>query len=59
VSLTKNARDVLPGLDRVVRDLEDQITAPLSKEQRAALLTALQRMSAAAGLTPGVHPGLA
>ncbi|OBC03239.1 MarR family transcriptional regulator [Mycobacterium sp. 852013-50091_SCH5140682] len=59
VSLTKSAREVLPGLDRVVRDLEDQITAPLSEGQRAALLTALQRMSAAAGLTPGVHPGLA
>ncbi|MEE6169544.1 MULTISPECIES: MarR family winged helix-turn-helix transcriptional regulator [unclassified Mycolicibacterium] len=59
VSLTKSAREVLPALDRVVRDLEDQITAPLSEVQRAALLTALQRMSAAAGLTPGVHPGLA
>lgn len=58
VSLTQSARDVLPDLDRVVGDLEDQITAPLSGEQRAALLTALQHMSAAAGLTPGVHPGL-
>jgi DNA-binding MarR family transcriptional regulator len=58
VSLTQRARDVLPDLDRVVRDLEDEVTAPLSREQRAALLTALQGMSAAAGLTPGVHPGL-
>jgi DNA-binding MarR family transcriptional regulator len=58
VSLTARARDVVPSLDRVVRDLEDQITASLTAEQRSALLTALRRMSAAAGLTPGVHPGL-
>lgn len=58
VSLTDKARDLLPDLDRVGRALEDDVTAPLSVEERAVLLRALQRLSAAAGLVPGVHPGL-
>lgn len=59
VSLTDKARGLLPDLDRVGRELEDDVTAPLSVQERAALLRALQRLSAAAGLIPGVHPGLA
>lgn len=59
VSLTDRARGLLPDLDRAVRDLEDEVTAPLTADERAALRRALQRLSAAAGLIPGVHPGLA
>ncbi|MHA3022713.1 MarR family winged helix-turn-helix transcriptional regulator [Mycobacterium sp. BMJ-28] len=59
VSLTDRARAVLPALDRVVGELEDEVSAPLSVDERAILLRALQRLSAAAGLTPGVHPKLA
>lgn len=58
VSLTDRARAVLPDLDRVGRELEDEVTATLSDADRAALLGTLQRLSAAAGLIPGVHPGL-
>lgn len=59
VSLTDKARGVLPDLDRVGRELEDDVTASLSDEERAALLHTLQKLSAATGLIPGVHPGLA
>lgn len=40
------------------RAVEDEITAPLTDRERAVLRDLLRRMSAAAGLTPGVHPGL-
>ena len=59
VSLTDEARGLLPELDRVGRELEDDVTAALSDDERATLLRALQRLSATAGLIPGVHPGLA
>jgi DNA-binding MarR family transcriptional regulator len=58
VTLTDKARDLLPALDEQGRILEDEITAPLSAEERAALLHQLQRISAVAGLIPGVHPNL-
>lgn len=58
VSLTTRARELLPALDQAGRELEDQLTSPLSTAERAALLSALQRLSTAAGLIPGVHPGL-
>jgi len=58
VTLTDKARDLLPALDEQGRALEDEITDPLSAAERAALLNKLQRISAAVGLIPGVHPGL-
>jgi DNA-binding MarR family transcriptional regulator len=58
ITLTDKARDLLPLLDRHGRDLDDEITAPLSAPERATLLELLQRISAGAGLIPGVHPGL-
>lgn len=58
VTLTDKARDLLPALDEQGRALEDEITGPLSAAERAALLNKLQRISAAVGLIPGVHPGL-
>ncbi|OCB55352.1 MarR family transcriptional regulator [Mycobacterium vulneris] len=58
VSLTERARELIPALDETGRALEDEVTAPLSDDERAALRHTLRRLSAAAGLIPGVHPGL-
>ncbi len=58
VTLTEKARDLLPALDEQGKALEDELTEPLSANERATLLRVLQRISAAAGLTPGVHPKL-
>jgi DNA-binding MarR family transcriptional regulator len=58
VTLTKKARDLLPALDEQGRAQEDALTAPLSDAERATLRAQLQRISAAAGLIPGVHPKL-
>jgi len=59
VTLTEKARELLPALDAQGRAQEDEITATLSAAERKAVLRGLQRMSAAAGLIPGVHPKLA
>jgi len=59
VTLTDQARDLLPKLDAQGRAQEDEITATLSAAERNAVLRHLQQMSAAAGLIPGVHPKLA
>jgi DNA-binding MarR family transcriptional regulator len=58
VTLTDKARDLLPELDAQGSAQEDEITAALSDAERKAVLQYLQRMSTAAGLTPGVHPKL-
>lgn len=58
ITLTRKARELLPALDEQGRALEDTLTAPLSTAERATLLRQLQRISAAAGLIPGVHPQL-
>jgi DNA-binding MarR family transcriptional regulator len=58
VTLTDKARELLPALDAQGRAQEDEITAPLSADERDGLLHQLQRMSAAVGLIPGVHPKL-
>ncbi len=57
-TLTDKARDLLPALYELIDALEDQITAGLSAEERAVLLKLLQRLSAGAGLIPGVYPRL-
>jgi DNA-binding MarR family transcriptional regulator len=59
VTLTDKARELLPALDAQGRAQEDEITATLTTAERKQVLQYLQRMSAAAGLTPGVHPKLA
>lgn len=59
VTLTDKARELLPKLDAQGRAQEDEITAPLTAAERQTVLRDLQRMSAAAGLIPGVHPKLA
>lgn len=59
VSLTARARELIPALDEAGRELEDEVTASLSDDEREALRRMLRRLSAAAGLIPGVHPGLA
>jgi DNA-binding MarR family transcriptional regulator len=58
VTLTDKARELLPALDAQGRAQEDEITASLTGAERKAVLRDLQRMSAAAGLIPGVHPKL-
>ena len=59
VTLTDKARELLPALDAEGRAQEDEITASLTAAERKSVLHELQRMSAAAGLIPGVHPRLA
>ena len=59
VTLTATARKLLPDLDARGCALEDDITSPLSAEERTALRQLLQRVAATAGLIPGVHPHLA
>ena len=59
VTLTARARKLLPDLDARGHALEDDITSPLSPEERTTLRQLLQRMAATAELIPGVHPHLA
>jgi DNA-binding MarR family transcriptional regulator len=59
ITLTEQAHNLLPDLDKAGRTLEDTITAPLSAVERNALRELLQRIAGGAGLIPGVHPGLA
>ncbi len=59
VTLTGKARELLPALDEQGRAQEDEITETMTTGEREQVLQYLQRMSAAAGLVPGVHPKLA
>ena len=59
VTLTDKARELLPALDAQGRAQEEDITASMTAAERKTVLRDLQRMSAAAGLIPGVHPELA
>lgn len=59
ITLTAKARNLVPDLDNAGSALEDAITAPLSADERNTLRDLLQRIAGAAGLIPGVHPGLA
>lgn len=58
VTLTDKARGLLPKLDAQGSAQEGAITESLTDVERQAVLAYLQRMSAAAGLIPGVHPKL-
>jgi DNA-binding MarR family transcriptional regulator len=58
VTLTAKARGMLPALEAQSQALEDDVTAALSSDERAALRDMLQRVSAGLGLSPGVHPKL-
>lgn len=59
VTLTAKARRLLPALHAQGLELENEIAAPLSSKERAALRRLLQRVAAGVGLIPGVHPELA
>jgi DNA-binding MarR family transcriptional regulator len=59
VTLTDQARSLLPDLDKAGGALEDTVTAPLSAVERNTLRELLQRIAGDAGLIPGVHPDLA
>ena len=56
VTLTAKARKLLPDLDARGRALEDDITSPLSPEERTTLRQLLQRVAATAELIPGFIP---
>ena len=59
VTLTAKARELLPALEEQSHAMEDEVTAALTSDERAALLDMLRRVSANLGLSPGVHPRLA
>jgi DNA-binding MarR family transcriptional regulator len=59
ITLTDQARSLLPDLDKAGHALENAVTAPLSTVERDTLREMLQRIATGAGLIPGVHPDLA
>jgi DNA-binding MarR family transcriptional regulator len=59
ITLTDQARSLLPDLDNAGHALENAVTAPLSAVERNTLREMLQRIATGAGLIPGVHPDLA
>jgi DNA-binding MarR family transcriptional regulator len=59
VTLTDKARSLLPALEAHSHAMEDEVTASLTRDERAVLLDMLRRVSAGVGLSPGVHPRLA
>ena len=59
ITLTEQARTLLPDLDKAARALEETVTETLSPDERDVLRELLQRVAGGAGLIPGVHPGLA
>jgi DNA-binding MarR family transcriptional regulator len=58
ITLTDQARRLLPELDNAGQALEDTVTATLSAAERNTLRELLQRIARGAGLIPGVHPNL-
>ncbi|POY02571.1 MarR family transcriptional regulator [Mycobacterium kansasii] len=56
VTLTDKGRRLLPTLDESGRELDEEMSAALSANERDTLRKLLQRMAAGAGLIPGVHP---
>jgi DNA-binding MarR family transcriptional regulator len=55
--LTTRGTELMGEIGRLAKAHEAQITAGLSREQRAALAETLTAMAARQHLTPGVHPG--
>ncbi|MBF6175492.1 MarR family winged helix-turn-helix transcriptional regulator [Nocardia blacklockiae] len=58
VHLLPAARELLARAEPIVRELDTAVLAPLDAAEQATLRKLLEKLSAAAGLTPGVHPGL-
>ena len=58
VHLTGAARKLLPRVRRVADQHEDEILTPLDVDERARLVTVLQRLAEHTGHPAGVHPGL-
>jgi DNA-binding MarR family transcriptional regulator len=56
--LTDRARDVLPAARQVAEAHNDELLAPLNRQQRRDLMTILRLVAEGAGLGPDVHPGL-
>ncbi|WP_018681574.1 MarR family winged helix-turn-helix transcriptional regulator [Actinokineospora enzanensis] len=57
VSLTELGERTVDAVGRAMAEHEDEVTAPLSTEERRQLVDMLIRLAAHAGLSPGVHPG--
>ncbi|MGW4714496.1 MarR family winged helix-turn-helix transcriptional regulator [Nocardia sp. NPDC004260] len=58
VYLLPAAHDLLARAQRVVDGLESDLLREFDAADRATLLRLLQRLAAANGLEPGIHPGL-
>ncbi|MCC3332087.1 MarR family winged helix-turn-helix transcriptional regulator [Nocardia abscessus] len=58
VHLTDHAHQVLEAAAAQAQAIEDEVLAPLDEAERTHLIYQLRRLSAHAGLPPGVHPGL-
>lgn len=58
VHLTARARWALAAAEAEAEAIENEILAPLDDAERAHLVQQLRRLSAHAGLPPGIHPGL-
>lgn len=55
--LTAGGKELMGKLSDFARQHEERLTAPLSADQRDALLDLLATMAKHQGLTPHVHPG--
>ncbi len=58
VHLTSGARDLLTRAQHAADEHDAEVLAALDEGERGQLTSLLQRMAQAAGLVPGVHPGL-
>lgn len=56
--LTDAARDLLPEAHRIADEQDDELLAGFDTQDRARLLSLLQRLAEHTGNLPGVHPGL-
>lgn len=55
--LTAAGRRALRRIGTVAREHEAAITAPLTSDEREQLARLLEKLAAAHGLAPGIHPG--
>lgn len=56
--LTDAARNLLPEAQRLADKQDDELLAAFDPEDRARLMSLLQRLAEHTGNLPGVHPGL-
>jgi DNA-binding MarR family transcriptional regulator len=56
--LTPTGRDVLADLERLAEDHDAELLTALDAEERAQVISLLQRVAESQGLAAGVHPNL-